>query len=505
MEADRMGAQDLIALVLDDQSWQTWDDPVDYACWPSSYRDELAEARKATGLQTSVWTGEGRIGGRRVALIVSEFEFLAGTVGAAEAQRVEAATQRATAERLPLVAMPASGGTRMQEGTSAFVRMVGIAAAVAAHKAAGLPYLVYLRHPTTGGVMASWGSLGHVTFAEPGALLGFLGPRVFKALYDTAFPAGVQTSENLYEKGLVDAVVSPDLLRDVLRRTLSLIVESCLPGRPVADPEDAPQWRGDPWESVARTRRVDRPGVRLLLEREADDFVALSGTGQGEVDRGLLLGLARFAGTSCVVLGQDRAGQSAERPFGPGGLRVARRGMRLAVDLGLPVLSVIDTRGAALSVDAEQGGLAGEIARCLSDLVTLKTPTLAVLLGEGTGGAALALLPADRIVAAQHAWLSPLPPEGASAIVHRDLRHAADMCRAQGISAACLSDAGVVDRIVPERPDAADEPEAFLERLGDVIRYELAVLVREPTANQEVRVRRRGARLQMPEELDTPA
>ena len=107
--------------------------------------------------------------------MLGEFAFLAGSIGRAAADRLVAAIERATIERLPLVAGPVSGGTRMQEGTPAFVQMVRISQAVAAHKAAGLPYLVYLRHPTTGGVMASWGSLGQVTAAEPGALVGFLG------------------------------------------------------------------------------------------------------------------------------------------------------------------------------------------------------------------------------------------------------------------------------------------------------------------------------------------
>ena len=125
----------------------------------------------------------------------------------AAAERLVRAIERATEERLPLLAAPASGGTRMQEGTVAFLQMVKIAAAVAAHRAGGLPYLVYLRNPTTGGVFASWGSLGHVTVAEPGALIGFLGPRVYEALYGEPFPEGVQRAENLYEHGLVDAVL----------------------------------------------------------------------------------------------------------------------------------------------------------------------------------------------------------------------------------------------------------------------------------------------------------
>ena len=177
-----------------------------------------------------------------------------------------------------------------------------------------------------------------------------------------------------------------------------------------------------------------------MLKYAASDVVPLNGTGQGEADPGLLIALVRFGEVPCVFLGQDRRGQTTDHPMGPEALREARRGMRLASELGLPLLTVIDTQGAALSPDAENGGLAGEIARCLADLVTLDAPTLCLMLGEGNGGGALALLPADRVIAAQHAWLSPLPPEGASAIVHRDLTHAPEMARAQQVRAIDLHD-----------------------------------------------------------------
>ena len=103
-------------------------------------------------------------------MVAGEFGFLAGSIGVAAADRLIAAVERATEEGLPLLAAPVSGGTRMQEGTVAFLQMVGITAAIARHKQAGLPYLVYLRNPTFGGVLASWGSLGHVTIAEPARL-----------------------------------------------------------------------------------------------------------------------------------------------------------------------------------------------------------------------------------------------------------------------------------------------------------------------------------------------
>jgi acyl-CoA carboxylase subunit beta len=137
---------------------------------------------------------------------------------------------------------------------------------------------------------------------------------------------------------------------------------------------------------------------------------------------------------------------------------------------------VIDTAGAALSREAEERGLAGEIARCIADMVALEVPTVSVLLGQGTGGGALALVPADRILAAQHGWLSPLPPEGASAILHHDTRHAPAMAAKQGVRSADLLAHDIVDRVIPEYPDAAAEPESFCLRVGATLRDELAAL-----------------------------
>ncbi|MEO8888761.1 MAG: carboxyl transferase domain-containing protein [Jatrophihabitantaceae bacterium] len=477
----RISARDLVERVVDPGSFTRWDeDALPPIGRPDpSYLAELAAARERTGLDESVVTGEARLGGRRVAIVMCEFGFLAGSIGVAAAERLVRAIERATGEGLPLFAAPVSGGTRMQEGTVAFLQMVKIAVAVTAHKAARLPYVVYLRHPTTGGVFASWGSLGHVTAAEPGALIGFLGPRVYQALYGEPFPAGVQTAENLATHGLVDAVVSPEALRTVAIDALAVLAA----GRET--PPDGPELPIEPladipaWESVQRSRRADRPGVRALLKVAANTVTPLQGTGQGELDRGLLLALARFGQAPCVLLGQDR--RYADRPMGPAGLREARRGMRLAAELGLPLVTVIDTAGAALSTEAEEGGLAGEIARCLAELATLRAPTICLLLGEGAGGGALALLPADRVLCAQHAGLSPLPPEGASAIVFHTTDRAAEMAEAQGVRSLDLLHHGIVDRIIAEHPDAADEPVQFLHRVGTVLEHELATLFGRPT------------------------
>jgi acetyl-CoA carboxylase beta subunit/acetyl-CoA carboxylase alpha subunit len=483
----RLDARALRDLVLDPGSWTSWDSDVPRRDVDPDYAKDLEKARERTRQDEAVVTGEGTLRGRRVAVVAGEFGFLAGSIGVDAAERLIRGVERATEEGLPLLAAPVSGGTRMQEGTVAFLQMIGITAAIARHKQAGLPYLVYLRDPTFGGVLASWGSLGHVTIGEPGAAIGFLGPRVYQALYGEPFPAGVQTAEHLAERGLLDAVVPNEEIADLADRALNVLASrrtwhTDVRGAEGPRPEDGtdaddPEDHRSAWDVVTASRRTDRPGVRRLLRTAATDVVGLSGTGAGEKDPGLLLALARFGGAPCVVLGQDRRGQSLSAPLGPAALREARRGMHLAEELRLPLVTLIDTPGAALSREAEEGGLAGEIARCLQDLVMLKAPTLAVLLGQGTGGAALALVPADRVLAAANGWLGPLPPEGASAIVHRDVDHADLMAQHQGVRATDLWRAGIVDRVVPEQPDAADEPVEFCQRLGRVLGQELAGLL----------------------------
>lgn len=456
-ERRRWGAVELLDLVLDPGSFESWDEPIETAHHPAAYRQALAAARAKAGTDESVVTGRGTVRGRPVAVVVNEFRFLAGSIGVAAADRIASAVRRATGLGLPVLASTASGGTRMQEGTPAFVRMVEISRALMDHRAAGLPYLVQLRHPTTGGVLASWGSLGHVTVAEPGALVGFLGPKVYEALVGEPFPEGVQQSENLAAKGVIDAVVSAEQLPELVDLALGVLVDP--PTEPTLERRPTREVDGDAWANIEATRAPGRVGVRDLLRHAGTGTVRLAGTVEGEHDASVLLALTRLAGQPCVVVGQDAARQSAGTPMGPGALREARRAMALAEELGLPLVTVVDTPGAELSVAAEEGAMAGEIARCLATLATMTVPTVSVVLGQGCGGGALALLPAQTVLATERAWLSPLPPEGASVIVHGDTEHAADLARAQRVRATDLLEVGVVHRVVPE--EDGDDAEAL--------------------------------------------
>ncbi|MBT8160624.1 MULTISPECIES: carboxyl transferase domain-containing protein [Arthrobacter] len=481
--ARRLRGVELFEQLLDPGSFRSWDRPVpDPLGADASYLADLAKARQRSGADESVLTGEGRLNRHPVAVIVSEFSFMGGSIGRAAANRIVAAIEEAGRRRIPLIAAPASGGTRMQEGTLAFLQMVRITEALTAYKRLGLPYLVYLRHPTTGGVFASWGSLGHVTAAEPSGLIGFLGPKVYAGLTGQEFPEGVQRSENLLAHGTVDAVLDIVGFRQLAAEVLGILSGSwegaCsslpasmehAPSEPVSGDMSSggtavrhmssggaatarmPPW-DSAWDSVQRTRDAGRPGLRELLDGGFGRLVRLNGTGRGALSASTAVVLAQLEGRPVVVVGQDRAAQRAGSVLDAAALAQARRGMRLAEELRLPLVTVVDTPGAELSVEAEESAIAGGIADCIAAMLGLTVPSVAVLLGEGTGGGALALAAARRTVAAEHAWLAPLPPEGASLIVNGDTSLAAELGGRQRIVASALFDDGAVDDVVAEGP-----------------------------------------------------
>jgi len=530
VSAGRIGrAIERAALVIDDGSLREWDaevvsrDPLGFVD-VRPYGERLAEARARTGLGESVLTGAATVAGRPVAIVAGEFGFLGGSIGVATGERVARAFERAREERLPLIALTASGGSRMQEGTLALVQMAKLATAARSLRADGLPYVVCLTDPTTGGVLASWGSLGTVTFALPGALLGFAGPRVVELTTGSPLPDGVQRAETLLADGLVDAVVPPAELRAAVARVLAVTAPRSAapaasvgadassaqaapasapsapasasrpppsaPSAPASAPSsptasDEPATSRDAWTALGHARDPRRPDAAAVLAALASDVTELRGDRAGRPDDpGCLAALARICGRPAVVVAQRRGPDGRPPALGPAGYRKARRAFALAEELRLPLVTIVDTPGAELSAAAERGGLAAEIAGCLAELGTLPVPTLALLLGEGGSGGALAFLHADRVVCAENASLAVIAPEGASAILHRDLDHAPELAATQGGTSLQLLEEGIADRLVPEPLPAHEQPDVFLARLGAIVADELNALTAVPAADR---------------------
>jgi acetyl-CoA carboxylase carboxyl transferase subunit beta len=504
----RLGsAWERAALVVDEGSIEQWDedvvsdDPLGFSD-TKPYRERLAEARERTGLAEAVLTGRATLDGRPIALVASEFGFLGGSIGVATGERIARAFARALEQRLPLVALPASGGSRMQEGALAVVQMARLAAAAGQLRAAALPYVVCLTDPTTGGVLASWGSLGSVTFALPRALAGFAGPRVVELLTGEPLPEPTQRAETLLAHGLIDDVVEPGELRDRVGRVLAVACPRAAaapaiagpvpraPSAPAAPAAPAePAVSGDPatgatagprdaWASLQHARDPRRPGAQALLAAVACDVTELRGDRAGHPDdAACLVALARLCDHPVVLVAQRRGEDGTPTGMNAAGYRKARRAFALAGELRLPLVTLVDTPGAELSVAAEHGGLAGEIAGCLADLAALTVPTLGLLLGEGGSGGALALLATDRVVAAEHGSLGVIAPEGASAILYRDREHAPELAATQGGASWSLIEAGIAHALVPEPQPGHEQPDAFVARVEVVLRRELDALV----------------------------
>ena len=189
------------------------------------------------------------------------------------------------------------------------------------------------------------------------------------------FRPGVQVAENLAAAGVIDGVVAAEDLPALVDLALGVLVDPPGPGRLPGRDRRPPGRRDARGSSIERTRRTDRAGVRDLLAHGATGTIQLRGTDEGERDSTVMVALTRLDGQPCVVVGQDRARQAPGHAMGPAALREARRGMRLAEELGLPLVTVIDTPGAELSPEAEERAIAGEIARCIATLTTMTVPT----------------------------------------------------------------------------------------------------------------------------------
>jgi acetyl-CoA carboxylase carboxyl transferase subunit beta len=224
----RVGHKTYIKLLLDDGKLEEIDKglvPVDPLGFPK-YKEKYKEAVNKTGLEEGIISGRASVHGIKVIFALTDFSFMGGSMGSVVGEKVSRAARLALDERKPFVMLTASGGgARMQEGIFSLMQMAKTSAEIALLRKAGVPYLNILTHPTMAGVMASFASLGDIIIAEPGALLGFTGPRVIEQTIGEKLPAGFQRSEFLLEHGFVDLVCSREVLRDTLGKILSIFSE----------------------------------------------------------------------------------------------------------------------------------------------------------------------------------------------------------------------------------------------------------------------------------------
>ncbi|MBK1829389.1 acetyl-CoA carboxylase carboxyltransferase subunit beta [Verrucomicrobiaceae bacterium R5-34] len=221
-----IGSRERINLIADEGSFEETDadlfskNPLGFA----KYEDKIAMLREKTDLNDAVVTGSLTIQGKRAVIAVMDFKFFAGSMGSVVGEKITRAVELATAEKRGIIIVSASSGARMQEGMLSLMQMAKTCGALARHSDAGLPYISLMTHPTTGGVTASFATIGDINLAEPKCMIGFAGPRVVKETTHQDLPPGFQTAEFMVEHGLVDDIVHRNKLRDKLGQLLGYML-----------------------------------------------------------------------------------------------------------------------------------------------------------------------------------------------------------------------------------------------------------------------------------------
>jgi acetyl-CoA carboxylase carboxyl transferase subunit beta len=384
--------------------------------WPG-YDDALAAAAERTGERESVVCGVAEIGGCTAVLLSFEFGFLGGSLGTRTGARIERAFTTARELGVPVVSLIATGGSRMQEGTAALTQLQRIARQLVLTREAGLPHIAVLRDPTTGGGWATLGAGADVVLGLRGAQVGFAGSRVR--------PPGYTVTQQ-FASGQVDQLVTADELRVRLERWLRLLTN------PAAGPAPVPQALGSAdlpdsgWEAVQRARAAGRPRAHAYLAAYFDWHEPISGDRCGGVDPDVLCGFGQRDGVTVAYAAQCG---TATRPAG---FRTAARLVRLADRLGIPVLTLVDTPGAANDSDAEKAGVGAAIADMFTAVAAARVPVTSLLIGEGGSGGALAFAAPDSTWVTPDSYFAVISPELAAAILKREparVRETADQLR----------------------------------------------------------------------------
>ena len=491
-------------MILDEGSFQEWNEtmpeqnPMEYRGYP----EKLAAMKARTGLDEAVVTGKGSIHGTETVIGVCDGRFLMASMGENVGEKIACAVERATEEQLPVILFCCSGGARMQEGITSLMQMAKTSAALKRHSDAGLLYISVLTDPTTGGVTASFAMLGDIILAEPGALIGFAGPRVIEQTIRQKLPKGFQRAEFLLEHGFLDAIVERSRMQKVLGNLLQMHgkaawEEQSQEAAELKSSEDRTEkshvsvQKKEAWDRVLLSRKKDRPVGSDYIQALFTNFQEFHGDRLYGDDSAIIGGIASFGDRAVTVIAQEKGRSTREniqRNFAmpkPDGYRKALRLMKQAEKFHRPVICFVDTPGAFCGIEAEERGQGEAIARNIYEMSALKVPILTVIIGEGGSGGALALATSDEVWMLENAIYSILSPEGFASILWKDSTKAKEAAKVMKLTSDCLKEQGIVDNVISEPEGFSrenlylvtgpmeEEIKRFLNQYGNMLEEEL--------------------------------
>ena len=469
----RVHAYRRIEMLTDVGTFEEWNkempfsNPLDFP----NYEKKVEAAREKTNLNEAIVIGKAKIDGNPAVVGVCDARFIMSSMGHVVGEKITEAVERATKEKLPVILFACSGGARMQEGIVSLMQMAKTSAALKRHHEAGQLFISVLTDPTTGGVTASFAMLGDIIIAEPGALIGFAGPRVIEQTIGQKLPEGFQRAEFLLDHGFVDMILPRQDQKHVIGRILYMHrkhdmdveengVKTDIPVNTLAAPQSQENTEKSAWDTVLLSRKADRPTALDYINAVFDEFMEFHGDRCFKDDGAIVGGIAMFHGMPVTVIGQQKGKNTKDnirRNFGmpsPDGYRKALRLMKQAETFGRPIICFVDTPGAFCGLEAEERGQGEAIARNLFEMSDLKVPVLSIVIGEGGSGGALAMAVANEVWMMENAIYSILSPEGFASILYKDSKKAPEAARVMKVTAADLKELGLIERIIPEEEPA---------------------------------------------------
>ena len=421
------------------------------------YRKFLEQDQNRTGLTEAAVAGKCRIGDVETMLIVLDFGFMGGTMGSVVGEKVSMAFENAARRGIPAVAVVSGGGVRIQEGVLSLMQMAKTVTAANRLRDEEVPFIVVLANPSTGQAYASFANLADVILAEPGSLIGLSPLRTLREVSKMPLPLDAHTAEAHVGHGLLDNVVDRENLQPRIASILQILTaqkhgKSNHKNLLKSEPEECDEV--EPWEAMTAARNPERPQASSYFRSILDPFIELRGDRLNSDDRSVVTGIGFMDGLAVAVIGQQRRTLAEGERYHvfPDGLRKAQRLIDLASRFKLPLVTLIDTQGADPGLEAEEQGIGNAIARTLSSMLTVPTPMVSVVIGEGGSEGALALGLSDRILMQQFAIYSPISVNHTLGAAHHDHMLDREAAEALMLTAHDCLELGIADEVVPE-PD----------------------------------------------------
>ena len=421
----------------------------------SRYRKFLAQDQNRTGLTEAAVTGKCHIGGVETMLVVLDFGFMGGTMGSVVGEKISMAFENAARSGIPAVAVVSGGGVRIQEGVLSLMQMAKTVTATNRLRDEEVPFIVVLANPSTGQAYASFANLADVILAEPGSLIGLSPLRTLREVSKMPLPLDAHTAEAHVGHGLLDNVVDRENLQPRVASLLQILMaqkqgKSNHKNLLKAEPEECEEV--EPWEAVTAARNSERPQASAYFRAMLDPFIELRGDRLNSDDRSVIAGLGFMDGQPVAVIGQQRRPlvEGERYHVFPDGLRKAQRVIDLASRFKLPLVTLIDTQGADPGLEAEEQGIGNAIAMTLSSMLTVPTPMVSVVIGEGGSEGALALGMSDRILIQQYSVYSPMSVNHSLGAAHHDHMLDREAAEALMLTAHDCLELGIADEVVPE-------------------------------------------------------